>query len=375
MKKLLTKKIGDKTLVWFTSKNEYAVFPTVTASILTRIDDKISLENIAKDFAIEFNIPYKEAYSFITDIEQKVYQPNSFQEKHESKHRILPTVINYEVVKFYKVNNYIFKINFQTEKEAFWIHPKFAHLEIQPQEKSDFVYHVFSENTHTFLFVDNSFIGSWMISDIHYFQGKFSMELVQSIHQKKEHEWMGVFHASAVSNGKNSILFLGDSGNGKSTSLALLQANGFTCIADDFVPIDAKKQEVYSFPSAISIKKNSIPHLLSLYPELETTAEYHLKSLNKIVRYLPPNNDDYSKHVPCKALIFIKYKPDVDLKVNQISIIEAFEKLVPDSWLSPEIENAQIFLDWFSQLPCYELSYSNNEKMITTVQKLFNNEL
>lgn len=66
---------------------------------------------------------------------------------------------------------------------------------------------------------------------------------------------MGVFHASALGNSKKTVLFLGDSGNGKSTSLAILQANGFTCIEDDFVPIDAKKQEVYSFPAAISIKK------------------------------------------------------------------------------------------------------------------------
>jgi ABC-type sugar transport system ATPase subunit len=33
---------------------------------------------------------------------------------------------------------------------------------------------------------------------------------------------MGVFHALAVSNQQKTVLFLGDSGNGKSTSLALL---------------------------------------------------------------------------------------------------------------------------------------------------------
>ena len=49
---------------------------------------------------------------------------------------------------------------------------------------------------------------------------------------------MGVFHASAVNYNDENILILGDSGNGKSTSLALLQAQGFQCIADDFVPID-----------------------------------------------------------------------------------------------------------------------------------------
>lgn len=65
------------------------------------------------------------------------------------------------------------------------------------------------------------------------------MQIAQNIHEKPEKSWLGVFHASAVSDGNNGILFLGDSGNGKSTSLALLQAHGFHCIADDFVPVDA----------------------------------------------------------------------------------------------------------------------------------------
>jgi serine kinase of HPr protein (carbohydrate metabolism regulator) len=55
---------------------------------------------------------------------------------------------------------------------------------------------------------------------------------------------MGIFHASAVSNGEKSILLLDDSGNGKSTSLGLLQANGFTCLADDFIPINSYNKRV-----------------------------------------------------------------------------------------------------------------------------------
>ena len=186
---------------------------------------------------------------------------------------------------------------------------------------------------------------------------------------------MGVFHASAVSNEKKSILFLGDSGNGKSTSLALLQANGFTCLADDFVPMDIKKREVYSFPAAISIKKSSLETLLPIYPELETTAEYNFTRLNKIVRYLKPNNTNYFSHLPCNDLIFIKYEKDAELACEKISKIDAFQQLIPDSWISPKLENAQVFLDWFSSLNCYRLTYSNNEEMIATVSKIFNNDL
>ncbi|MDB9922515.1 hypothetical protein OAC95_03240 [Polaribacter sp.] len=83
------------------------------------------------------------------------------------------------------------------------------------------------------------------------------MELIQAVHQNKEEDWIGVFHASAVGNSKKTVLFLGDSGNGKSTSLAILQANGFTCIADDFVPVDVKNKRYIAF-QRLSLSKKTV---------------------------------------------------------------------------------------------------------------------
>jgi hypothetical protein len=163
-------------------------------------------------------------------------------------------------------------------------------------------------------------------------------------------------------------------GNGKSTSLALLNANGFDCIADDFAPVDNNKF-VHTYPAAISIKKKGIKTLLPFYPELENTAQHHLKKLNKIVRYLPPKNIDYDLKLKCKALVFIKYNPEVELEIKPVSKINAFQQLVPDSWISPIEENVEVFLDWFLDLPNYQLTYSNNQKMIETISKIFNDEL
>ena len=70
-----------------------------------------------------------------------------------------------------------------------------------------------------------------------------------------------------------------------------------------------------------------------------------------------------------------KYEKNSDLKFDEIAKIEAFKQLVPDSWLSPIKENSQIFLDWFASLNCYQITYSENKKMIATVAKIFNDEL
>ncbi len=373
---ILYKLIEKKTISWFKSTNEYVILENITADILKSINKGIPVNEIAKTLSKELEVPLEHSIEFILELQKKFFKEgNSENIKIANDLKNIKRPKNFEFIKYYKINNIVFKVSFLSDKELSLVHPKFAHLVMDKVSEFQNEFEVFFTNNYIFLYVNNTFIDSWNEHNIHYFQGKFSMELIQKIHQKEEKEWLGVFHASAVSNSEKSILFLGDSGNGKSTSLAILQANGFTCLADDFVPVDAQRQEVYSFPAAISIKKNSLETLLPIYPELAGSAEYHFKRLNKIVRYLKPNNNNFFAHLPCNDLIFIKYKKDADMVCNKISKIDAFQQLVPDSWLSPIKENAQIFLDWFDGLNCYQLTYSNNEKMLETVSKIFKNDL
>tara|TARA_B110000902_G_scaffold262992_1_gene341109 strand:- start:5 stop:1144 length:1140 start_codon:yes stop_codon:yes gene_type:complete len=373
---LLHKEVEEKTIVWFGPRNEYLILEHTTADILKEINKGTAINQIAETLSKKLSIPAKESVDFVLELERKFYKEEKIERLEiVDSYKNTKRPENFEFIKFYKINDIVFKISFLSEKELSFIHPKFAHLSID--EVTDFKnnFEVFIKHNYIFLYVNNILIGSWDNANIHFFQGKFSMELIQKIHQKEEDKWLGVFHASAVSNGKKSILFLGDSGNGKSTSLALLQANGFTCLADDFVPINADNEEVYSFPAAISIKKNSLETLLPLYPELKNSAEYNFKRLNKIVRYLKPNNTNFLSHLPCKDLVFIKYEKNSALKFDKIAKINAFMQLVPDSWLSPIKENAQVFLDWFDSLNCYQITYSDNNEMIASVAKIFNDEL
>ena len=368
---MIIKQLENKSIIWFQDTNEYIVVEPLVTEILLLLNNKVEKQQIITQIFNQINIPHQQAENLVSDIEVLLTASQK-----ESVKELTP--VNkpspFEVVKYYLINDLIFKINYATNVEASLVHPKFAHLEIKKETTIHHVFEVFSNDSAISFTVDNTLIGTWSLEEVHYFQGKFSMEMVQKIHHKNENQWMGVFHASAVSDGTNSILFLGDSGNGKSTSLALLQANGFTCLADDFVPIDANEKYIHSFPAAVSIKKKSLETLLPLYPSLETAKEYNFENLNKIVRFLPPNTTNYSQRKPCKALIFIKYEPNSGINADKISKLEAFQQLVPDSWLSPLPKNAETFLNWFEKLPCYQLTYSNNEKMVSTVKKIFTDE-
>lgn len=372
---MIVKDLENKSVVWFQNSNQYVVLEPMAASIVKALSHGEEVKEIAAQLEKELDVPFEKAIDFIMDLEEKIIAPNQEVEKSKTKNQLDYSVPNnFEVTKYYLINSKCFQVQFSNEFEVSLIHPKFAHLETFDVKESDHIIRVFNNGNHTFFIIDDELIGSWSRKDIHYFQGKFSMKIIESIYDKPEKDWMGVFHASALGNHENSVLVLGDSGNGKSTSLSLLQAHGFHCIADDFVPVDSQKN-VHSFPAGISIKKNSLKTLLSYYPELENSAEFHYKRLNKIVRYLPPTNINYEQKYPCKAFIFIKYDPTVDFEFEEITQLEAFQNLIPDSWISKEPENVAVFLDWFSSLPCYQLTYSINKKMIEKVGSILNNEL
>ena len=115
-----------------------------------------------------------------------------------------------------------------------------------------------------------------------------------SFYNKTEHDWMGVFHASTISKDNRSIMFTGDSGNGKSTLVSILMDNGFNVIADDFTPILREDFKTYCFPSAISIKEKSYSLMEQIYPGLKNSKQYYISELKGAVKYLPPTSKETS---------------------------------------------------------------------------------
>jgi hypothetical protein len=372
---LLSKTIEDKRYLWLERTNQYVVLEQEAFIVAEKLIKGETPKTIATHLETTLTVPFEAALELVKELEDQIL--NSSTKGQEKSINCLSNITipsDFDITTTYQVNNTLIKVSYKSDVEASYIHPKFAHLETDKLKKgTDFK--VFINHDKIYLAINNKVRYGWPKEEIHYFQGKFSMEFIQVMYDREESEWMGVFHASAVSNQQKAVLFLGDSGNGKSTSLALLQKHGFQCMADDFVPIAATNKEVYHFPAAISVKNSSLQTLAPLYPILNDTKEYHLKRLNKRVRYLPPNYTDTQTHLGCKDLVFIKYQKDAALSFSKISKQKAFEQLVPDSWLSSKKENATSFLDWFASLNCYQITYSQTNEMVASVSKIFNNDV
>ena len=191
----LYKIIEDKTIVWFKNNNEYLVLENTTADILKRLSKGVSVKEIAFSLSKKLAIPLGKAIDFIIDLEKRIYELKTNEYVGIiNDYRDIKKPKKNAFTKFYKINSIIFKVTFSNEYlELSFVHPKFGHLEIDTKENYQHEFSVFTNNSFIFLKVNNKLIGAWSRNEIHYFQGKFSMELIQKIHQKEENEWLGVF--------------------------------------------------------------------------------------------------------------------------------------------------------------------------------------
>jgi hypothetical protein len=372
----LIQTLEQQSLVWFKATNTYVLVAHQTADILIKMSEGLSDQALLNWCIKQLNLTALQSTQLLTTMHQMLTQVNTPKPILTIKTN-LPPPSQMDAQKYYLVGNKIFKASYESEAHEFLIHPKLAHLLIKEPTHFNHHFEVYQHENEVFLRVDGQAIGQWNAAEVHFFQGKFSMALVERLYQMEEQDWMGVFHATAMSNGEHSILFTGDSGNGKSTLAALLLAKGYTLWADDFVPMSATPPEVYHFPAAISIKEKAVPFLIEQFPQLEQATPFHYPNLGKKVRYLaaPSMANEVAPHLPCKAIVFIKYEANSHHIFNEMNHEEAFQRFIPDSWISPEPENAQQFLQWFANMPCYELTYSDTELMYQTVAQLFTNEV
>ncbi len=378
--KYLERSVEDKEIVWIKESNRYMLVEMPAYNVIKRLADGTGAKEVTAWCSRNYGLPEAESIQFVEGIQQLINEQSANKrmehENNPSVHSPFPP-INFFSQKFYKIAHFVFSAAYETKELEHLIHPKFAHLETTKQNSCSQYFQVFRHQEQLVLRVNEEIIGQWLPEEDHFLAGKFSMSVVNQVYGKLESDWMAVFHASAISQGNQCILFLGNSGSGKSTLSALLMAKGFNLLADDFVPVDAISKQVFHFPAAVSIKKNALNNLLPLFPELESASEYDFQEMDKIVRYLPPLPilKDQVLSCTCKALVFVKYKKDSGFKLEKLPKDEAFSQLVPDSWLSPLPENASIFLDWFLELPCFRLTYSDNDKMVHAIEKLFQDDI
>ena len=358
-------------VLWVSDVNRYILAEKWSAKIILQLNENTGAEIIARQIASEDDLEEKEAFELVRTI-QKIWDENLNgiqKEKSDPASNIQPDFDCYSRKK-YVINNMIFEVQYQTEFAEWINHPKFEHLFAESGSEPHHHFIIGDSNGYLSIWVDGKHEGSWSHEENHFLSGRFSMKIIERIYQKQEKEWMGIFHAAGISDGKGCLLFFGDSGNGKSTLSAIAMAADLDVLSDDFLPVESHTGLVHRFPAALSIKKNAYDLVKSMFPELMEAYEYENPAFGKTYRYLAPRDLEIVS-VPCKAIIEVKYDPETEFSLEPLTPEQAFARLVPDSWINPSSENAKNFINWFTGKKHLRLRYSNNEKMIAAIKSLF----
>lgn len=207
------------------------------------------------------------------------------------------------------------------------------------------------------------------------YQGAFSLQLINYLYDRKTNDWMGVLHASAVSDGHTALLFTGDSGSGKSTIATFLMKAGFRVLSDDFVPIAMTSPEICSFPAAISVKSSAFPLIKKVFPEIGSYLQKETPE-DELDEWFIPQTAEISTEmrVPARAIIFVRYDPEVAFSLKRESNLTLMNALIHQLWIANNPDAASRFMAWYFNLPVFTLLYSDDKQAVEALIRLFRNE-
>ena len=358
---------GDYWVFWYEISNSFSVIVPEFKLLLDSYLESKTIEDFSKKIIKDSNASectrISEALlSYLQDCNKPYVKPN------------IPSVVldtaNRNISKLYSFEGKTIQIYFDSELVSKIVHPALANYCEEQHSSVLATFDIYIKNDDLYLFKDEVLLTIASKHSYHLIQGKFIMQLLCTIHHKEESDWIGTFHGSTITDSNSSILFVGESGKGKSTLCSLLAANGFNLLADDVSPMLSENKHIYYNPSAISMKEGAFNVLTPIVQNFEDLPIVKFNKTKGNLKYIPclkPEKD----HYPCNAIILVNYQPNSKTQLENISVKTILETIIPDSWLSPNPIHAQQFLDWLTEIKMYQLTYSDTSSVTSEVYKLF----
>lgn len=167
-----------------------------------------------------------------------------------------------------------------------------------------------------------------------------------------------VLHASSIKIFDNAIAFLGDVGQGKSTTAFAFTKKGYKLISDDILPIQINKTS---------------PHVYPGYPRLRLSADFisntgldKSNKVQKLPKYLvEPENGFASKPIPLKQIYILEKGNKFGIK--NLSQKQALFELINYSYCFPSFSNSEKSLNL---LQCNNIIKNVEVKKLTVENSL-----
>ena len=297
---------NEEYLFWFKKSNKYLI---CNYSIYKLLQNEIKKRNNLQNTAyISKNLSKIEIE--IKNLLDELLKPLKKNKYNSPKLKETKFTIN----KNYKFNNRVLKFSFENKRMLELIHPKFEHLESKCLGEKNFKF--FKKKESISFYIDDKHIGNYSKNQMHELQGKVSMEMTSYFHNKKEHDWIGVFHGSTL------------------------------------------KEGFYKYANKLS-------------KDFINKKEYLVDKSKGKFKYFTVDIDDKFNSHNCNYIIDVKYGKKLKNNISKSTKGKALHKLLPDSWMSEIYNNSKKFYEWIHNSNFYELTYNDNKKAIELVNKIF----
>lgn len=188
---------------------------------------------------------------------------------------------------------------------------------------------------------------------------------------------MLVLHASAVVISDGVVAFLGESGEGKSTTAAALHARGYSIMADDIVALDLSAIGAPMVPPAFPRLKFSPQSAAALNYSLETLTEFHPEDHRREYRAV---EGFPQMPLPLKAIYVLA--EGTSLGIERLHSQEAFVELVRHSYAASLLKTVGATSAHFHQcvdvvkfVPIYRLRRQLSVAVLPEVAQLVEEQL
>jgi len=359
----------DTYVVWLGGINRYIQLKEPAFRVFKQWAEGAGKSDIAKVCSVQYSLSEDESLRFVEEITSKVQ--SLFENEHpgsriQTEENYFPLNPEYFSDHTYQIGTHFFRFFYRNEYLKDLFHPLFQHHETNAVAPVYSRFELYNEDGQDGFRVDNSEARFFLATEIDGYQGAVFMEILNTIYKMDSADWMGVIHASGVTDGRNAVLFAAPSGSGKTSIALLMMVNGFSILSDDFVAVAMQEPEIYHFPANISVKKSAITFLQEYLPQLNST----ISNENEV--FLPPAGETgILANVKTKAIVFISYDPSTEYELKREPNLEVMNNLIKQSWIAGTPEAAERFLEWYFKLPVYTLCYSNNRKAVEGIRELF----
>ncbi|MDD2799223.1 MAG: hypothetical protein PHV20_11585 [Bacteroidales bacterium] len=367
--------INEQFLLWIESSHRFLMVEEPIHFVLTQLSLELEWSEISRMCARRYELSITECAQFVQDIvtqfEHLINESVLFVA--ESAYFESEKLPAFEKSTTYQFGHKSVTITSQTERIHQLFHSLFSHLETTEVSKENLTMQLFLWDEKLCIRTLNGDEVSWSKDDIPHFKGDVMGRILNFIYEKSDNDWMMTLHSSGVTNGRESILFTAAAGSGKSTMAALLQANGYELLSDDFVAVDLDSK-AYRFDMQISVKRGALDVLTPFYPELVDQQE-ELGNNGKMVRYLSPKQSKYSQSAfPVTAIVFVNYDSEKECELLNVPTEKAVKDLLAETFVYPSHDTVLRFMTFVQNVRFYALNYSDSQKAVAIVSNLFSNE-